>query len=169
MREGFDLDAWLRAALGRVEPVLRGRFAGGWPPAFAGALEYPLFTGGKRVRPALVLAACEAVGGALDAAVPVAVAFELVHTYSLVHDDLPCMDDDDFRRGMPTVHKRFDEATAVLVGDGLLTEAFAVLAEAPLPVEVRVAVIARLAVASGPSGMVGGQAADVAGGVSTLA
>jgi geranylgeranyl pyrophosphate synthase len=129
-----------------------------------------VFGGGKRVRPALALAACEAVGGDDEAAIAGAAAVELVHTYSLVHDDLPCMDDDDVRRGRPTVHKAFGEGTAVLVGDALLTEAFAVLARAPVPAATRVEMIRVLADAAGHRGMVGGQAADVGlgGPVTTL-
>jgi geranylgeranyl diphosphate synthase type II len=119
---------------------------------------------GKRLRPVLCFASCEAVGG--EAAVPRAEApagaLELVHTYSLIHDDLPCMDDDDFRRGRPSNHRVYGEALAVLAGDGLLTRAFGVLGEAEdLPAATRVAMVAVLAEAAGSAGMVGGQAADV--------
>ncbi len=153
---GFDAERWQAEAIVRVEAALEARFHDVWPDRFGLALRYPLFTGGKRFRPLLVMAACEAVGGDPSAALPAAVAVELVHTYSLVHDDLPCMDDDDERRGMPTVHRAFDEATAVLVGDALLTEAFVALSEVSLPA------IRLLAVASGAAGMVGGQAGDIA-------
>ena len=167
------LDAWLAERLPRVEAALVARFGDTWPEAFGEALRYPLATGGKRVRPAVVLAAFEAVADPadLDAALPAAVALELVHTYSLVHDDLPAMDDDDERRGQPTVHVRFGEAAAILVGDALLTEAFAVLAEAPVPADRRVELVRALAHAAGRHGMVGGQAADVgmAGPVGDLA
>ena len=93
------------------------------------AMRYSVFAGGKRLRPVLVIAGAEAVGGAMDDVMPTACAMELIHTYSLVHDDLPAMDDDDFRRGRPTSHKVFGEAMAILAGDGLLTLAFRLLAE----------------------------------------
>jgi geranylgeranyl diphosphate synthase type II len=126
------------------------------------AMRYSLLAGGKRLRPALCVAACEAVGGEARHAVPPAVALELVHTYSLVHDDLPCMDDDDLRRGRPTNHVVYGEALAVLAGDGLLTRAFGILAEADLPGDVRAGLVAELAEAAGARGMVGGQALDLA-------
>jgi geranylgeranyl pyrophosphate synthase len=154
------LETWIAARTPALDAALEAAFAGVWPARFAEASRYPVFGGGKRVRPMLVLAAHEAVGGGGDPH-PAAVAVELVHTYSLVHDDLPCMDDDDLRRGRPTVHKAYDDGTAVLVGDGLLTLAFQVLAAAPHPAEVRIAMVAALARAAGPSGMVAGQAADI--------
>jgi geranylgeranyl diphosphate synthase type II len=127
------------------------------------AMRYSLDAGGKRLRPALCLAACEAVGGAPEAALPVAAALELVHTYSLIHDDLPCMDDDDLRRGRPTNHRVFGEALAVLAGDALLTRAFGILAEeGRLAADVRIALVADLARSAGSLGMVGGQALDLA-------
>ena len=101
------------------------------PSTIHKAMRYPVFAGGKRLRPILCIAASEACGGAIEDAMPAACAVELVHTYSLVHDDLPCMDDDDLRRGRPTTHKVFGEATAVLTGDALLTEAFALVAQTP--------------------------------------
>ncbi len=156
-----ELEAWLAPRLAAVEALFAARFSEVWPPAFREPLAYPLATGGKRIRPALCFAACDALGADWSAATPAAAALELVHTYSLVHDDLPCMDDDDVRRGMPTVHKKWDDATAVLVGDALLTEAFAVLAELAPPARVP-ALVAHLARASGARGMVGGQAADIA-------
>lgn len=126
------------------------------------AMRYAVFGGGKRIRPMLCLAACAACGGEPEAAVPAAVALEMVHTYSLVHDDLPAMDDDDLRRGRPSCHRAFDEATAILVGDGLLTEAFAALAAAPgLSAGQRVELVALLASAAGSRGMVGGQQLDL--------
>ncbi|MGI9391160.1 MAG: polyprenyl synthetase family protein, partial [Boseongicola sp.] len=127
------------------------------------AMRHLIFPGGKRLRPALVCAACGAAGGARQAAFPSAVAVELIHTYSLIHDDLPCMDDDDLRRGMPTVHKKWDEATAVLVGDGLQSFAFELLARDEVhsdPV-IRLALIRSMAMASGAQGMVLGQAQDI--------
>jgi geranylgeranyl diphosphate synthase type II len=125
-------------------------------------MRYSLTAGGKRIRPALCLAACEAAGGDDARAIAPAVAVELVHTYSLIHDDLPCMDDDDLRRGRPTNHRVFGEAIAVLAGDALLTRAFGVLAEADLPEGVRTEMIRTLAGAAGSRGMVGGQALDLA-------
>lgn len=128
------------------------------------AMHYSLYAGGKRLRPTLCFAACEAVGGSASQAVPAAMALEMIHTYSLIHDDLPCMDDDDLRRGRPTCHKVFGEAIAVLAGDALLTEAFSVLADwaasAPNP-RVAARVTAEIAQAAGSRGMVGGQALDL--------
>ena len=128
------------------------------------AIHYSVFAGGKRIRPILCLAAVEAVGGDLAPAMPVACALELIHTYSLIHDDLPAMDNDDFRRGKPTSHKVFGEAIAILAGDALLTEAFVLLSRAEkvrLSAERRLAVIQVIAQAAGISGMVGGQTLDV--------
>jgi farnesyl diphosphate synthase len=124
-------------------------------------MRYAAQGGGKRIRPLLVYAAGslgDAKAQALDAA---AVAIECIHAYSLVHDDLPCMDDDDLRRGRPTVHKAFDEATALLVGDALQTRAFEILANARCEVDVRLLMISSLAAASGSRGMAGGQAIDL--------
>jgi len=133
------------------------------PQGLHAAMRHLLFPGGKRLRPALALAAAEAVGGAPEAALPVAAAVELVHTYSLVHDDLPCMDDDAERRGRPTVHVAFGEATAVLAGDALLAAAFAVLAGEPgaNAGERRLAALRELAFAAGSRALVGGQADDL--------
>jgi geranylgeranyl diphosphate synthase, type II len=128
------------------------------------AMRYSVVNGGKRVRPLLVYAACEALGGQAQDADGAACAVELIHAYSLVHDDLPAMDDDDLRRGQPTTHKAFDEACAILAGDGLQSLAFEVLADArrnPHDAELRLAMIAALAQAAGPAGMVGGQAIDL--------
>jgi geranylgeranyl pyrophosphate synthase len=125
-------------------------------------MRHLLFPGGKRLRPALACAAAGAVGASPDAALPMAAAVELVHTYSLVHDDLPCMDDDDTRRGRPTVHVAFGEALAVLAGDALLAAAFEVLASAEAPPARRLAALVELAHASGSRQLVGGQADDLA-------
>ncbi|OEC37859.1 geranyl transferase [Pseudomonas sp. 1D4] len=128
------------------------------------AMRYSVTNGGKRVRPLLVYAACEALGGDLAQADGAACAVELIHAYSLVHDDLPAMDDDDLRRGKPTTHKAFDEACAILAGDGLQALAFEVLADRrrnPQDGDTRLAMITALAQASGPAGMVGGQAIDL--------
>ncbi len=126
------------------------------PKALVEAMGYSLFSGGKRLRPALVLGACELLAGNDAPALPAACALEMVHTYSLIHDDLPCMDNDDMRRGRPTLHRRFDEATAVLAGDALLTMAFYELAQTG-----RADAVAALAEASGVNGMVGGQCEDM--------
>lgn len=159
-----DLRAWLGDLRADFDAFMGPAFQDAWPVAFVERLRYPLFTGGKRVRPVLCMAAYQAVADApedLAPVLPAAAALELVHTYSLVHDDLPAMDDDDVRRGRPTVHVAYDEPTAILVGDALVTEAFGILAGAPVPPEVRIALVARLAQASGYKGMIGGQAADV--------
>jgi geranylgeranyl diphosphate synthase type II len=130
------------------------------------AMRYSLFAGGKRVRPILCLAGCEAVGGGLEHAMFCACALEMVHTYSLVHDDLPAMDDDDYRRGVPTNHKVFGEGMAVLAGDGLLTQAMVLLTDAKHTAGLDSARVLRAAQtvmhAAGYEGMVGGQAADLA-------
>ncbi|HSH13323.1 MAG TPA: farnesyl diphosphate synthase [Desulfurivibrionaceae bacterium] len=129
------------------------------------AMRYSLFAGGKRVRPILCLAACEAVDGDSRAALPAAVALECIHTYSLIHDDLPAMDDDALRRGRPTNHMVYGEANAILAGDGLLTWAFEILsdpAELGIPAEVRLRAIKVIAAGAGPLGMVGGQIIDIA-------
>lgn len=128
------------------------------------AMRYSVFNGGKRIRPLLAYAACETLGGAAQQADGAACAVELIHAYSLVHDDLPAMDDDDLRRGQPTTHKAFDEATAILAGDGLQSLAFAVLASDqrnPQNADVRLSMFSALADAAGPAGMVGGQAIDL--------
>lgn len=128
------------------------------------AMRYSVMNGGKRVRPLLVYAACEALNGDKASADGGACAVELIHAYSLVHDDLPAMDDDDLRRGRPTVHKAYDEATAILAGDGLLTLAFDLLAgeDAHPDPAVRIALVRALARAAGIGGMVGGQMLDLA-------
>lgn len=136
----------------------------GVPHDLHNAMRYSVFAGGKRIRPILCLAAAEACGGDMAPAMPVACALELIHTYSLIHDDLPAMDNDDFRRGKPTSHKVFGEALAILAGDALLTEAFVLLSRAEkvrLAAEKRLAVIQEIANAAGVAGMVGGQALDI--------
>jgi geranylgeranyl pyrophosphate synthase len=158
------LESWLAASRSAFDAFMADRFQDAWPASFAAPMRYPVFGGGKRVRPALALAAYQALAPEPSALLPVlhgAAAVELVHTYSLVHDDLPCLDDDVERRGRPTVHVKWDVPTALLVGDALLTEAFTVLAEAPMPAERVVRSIRLLSRAAGYRGMVGGQAADV--------
>ncbi len=128
------------------------------------AVRYSVFAGGKRIRPILCLAAAEACGGDIASSMPVACSLELIHTYSLIHDDLPSMDNDDFRRGKPTCHKVFGENIAILAGDALLTEAFVLLSQTDridCPAEKRLAVIREIAQAAGIAGMVGGQTLDV--------
>ena len=127
----------------------------------AEAMLYSLKNGGKRVRPMLVLEFCRACGGNVEKAVPFACALEMIHTYSLIHDDLPCMDNDDFRRGKPSCHKQFDYATALLAGDGLLTLAFSVAAGAKLPAETIVKAVKLLSDCAGYLGMIGGQTMDL--------
>lgn len=137
----------------------------GCPERLSEAVRYSLLGGGKRLRPQLVLLACEACEGQPEAALPAAVAVEMIHTYSLIHDDLPAMDDDDTRRGRPTNHVVYGEALAILAGDALLTLAFEVLAERVRPPSVAAGCCATLARAAGLTGMVGGQADDVLGGL----
>ncbi len=134
----------------------------GCPAQLRDAIAYSLLAPGKRLRPILVLMAAEACGGSPESAMPAACAVEMIHTYSLIHDDLPAMDDDDLRRGQPTCHKKFDEATAILAGDALLTMAFEVLATQVSPPDVAAACCAELAAAAGPCNLVGGQADDMA-------
>jgi len=159
----FQFQDWLSHHSERVESALDSLLdsAQTTPNRLHEAMRYAAQGGGKRIRPLLVYAAGslgDAKGQALDAA---AVAIECIHAYSLVHDDLPCMDDDDLRRGRPTVHKAFDEATALLVGDALQTRAFEILANAQCDVEVRLHMICVLAAATGSRGMAGGQAIDL--------
>ncbi len=128
------------------------------------AMRYSVFAGGKRIRPILVLAACEAVGGKIDQALAAACAIEMIHTYSLIHDDLPAMDDDDYRRGKPTNHKVYGEATAILSGDALLTEAFILLSNTRMQTSapaVQLELVHLLARSAGSRGMVGGQVVDM--------
>jgi len=139
--------------------------AGSYPSVIHEAMRYSVFAGGKRLRPALVLASAKAVGGDEKKVLPAACAIELLHTYSLVHDDLPAMDNDDLRRGRPTSHKVYGEAIAVLVGDALLTLAFGLLAglpqTGPLGAGGVVHVIAEVAEAAGTAGLIGGQVVDI--------
>ena len=182
MTAAVGLETWLAsrrqavdAALDRALPA-----AGRAPAGICEAMRYSLFAGGKRLRPVLVLASAEAVGArlglddasAVTLAMPAACAIELIHTYSLVHDDLPAMDDDTLRRGRPTAHVVYGEGLAILAGDALLTEAFALLAREPRPEDVpavpagdlalrKLGAIAAIAHAAGAEGMAGGQAIDL--------
>ena len=147
-----------------VEAQLAERFAQSEPlpqQKLVDAVKYSLLAGGKRLRPVLVLAFCQALGGDAEAALPVACAVEMLHTYSLIHDDLPCMDNDDLRRGKPTNHKVFGECTAVLAGDALQAEAFGCILRSGLPAEVRAACALALADAAGINGICGGQQIDM--------
>jgi geranylgeranyl diphosphate synthase type II len=138
------------------------------PPATAGleeAMRYSLLAGGKRVRPVLALATARALGAEPSRYLPAATALELIHTYSLIHDDLPAMDDDDLRRGKPTAHVKFGEDVAILAGDGLFAEAIRLFCEQPGEPARVLAALAELTAATGVDGMVGGQYADVAGGL----
>jgi geranylgeranyl diphosphate synthase type II len=169
----MDLNVYLQRQTERIEAALCRSLDGlDMPGRLREAMLYSLTAGGKRLRPILLLAAAEAVGGRDDDALPAACAVEMVHTYSLIHDDLPAMDDDDYRRGKPTNHKVFGEAMAILAGDGLLTHAFRWIADprhaGNIPAEVRLRVCAELALYAGPAGMVGGQAADIEGGADSI-
>jgi geranylgeranyl diphosphate synthase, type II len=160
----FDLDGYLNERKKLVEAALAAHLdrCDGAPATLREAMSYSLMAGGKRLRPILALAACEAVGARPEEALDAACAVEFVHTYSLIHDDLPAMDDDDFRRGRPTSHKKFGEAVAILAGDALCAEAFRVAAQNRKGREERVAdVVFELARASGAVGMVGGQVIDI--------
>ncbi|MCI0589299.1 MAG: polyprenyl synthetase family protein [Planctomycetes bacterium] len=159
---GDDLGAYLVFAKRLVDRELDRRLPGlGEPPrALHRAMRYAVFPGGKRLRPALALLACETFGGKSSDALPAAAALEMIHTYSLIHDDLPCMDDDDFRRGRPTVHRAFGEAMAVLAGDALHTAAFRAIA-ATRRREAIPALLESLSRAAGSAGMVGGQVDDL--------
>jgi len=145
----------------RLESLL-SRYAGECP-RLAEAMRYSLQAGGKRVRPSLVLSCCELCGGTREVAMPAAIAVECVHTFSLIHDDLPALDDDDVRRGKPANHKVFGEAMAILAGDALLALAFEVLAGQTAPPAVVAAMTRELAAAAGWEGMIGGEAADIEG------
>ncbi len=161
----FALSPYLARRKAWVERELARRTRASGAGRLGEAMRYALLAGGKRLRPILVLAACEAVGTPPKRALAPACAIEMVHTYSLVHDDLPAMDDDDLRRGKPTVHKKYDEAVAILAGDALLTEAFTLLAApggaAGLSPRARMELVHILGEASGHRGMVLGQALDL--------
>ncbi len=138
---------------------------GGYPPTLYQSMHYSLFAGGKRIRPILSIASDEAVGGQIESVITVAAAIEIIHTYSLIHDDLPSMDNDDMRRGKPTNHRVFGEAAAILAGDALLTLAFTALSDNTLheniPPEKLLPIIHEIGLGSGHCGMVGGQQIDI--------
>ena len=159
------VDAYRRRVERVIDDFLAGRFDGGAAGhnRLATAIRYATTTRGKRIRALLSYATAEALALPSDVADYPAAAVELLHTYSLVHDDLPAMDNDDLRRGQPTVHRKFDETTAILVGDALLTYSFELLADADVDPELRVQWVARLARAGGAQGMINGQAIDLEG------
>lgn len=163
----MDLKTYLTEQCARIDVALE-RFLPKeteLPHSLHKAMRYSVFAGGKRVRPILLLAACQAVGGDIERAIPAACAMEMIHTYSLIHDDLPAMDDDDFRRGNPTNHKVFGEAIAILAGDALLTEAFKLTSDPRYTSGCNhsglLTVIHEIATCAGSYGMVGGQVVDM--------
>jgi len=167
MNDSWQLQSYLKERIRLVDTAL-DRYLPGveiFPTRLHDAMRYSVFAGGKRIRPVLMLAACETVGGEIANVLPAACAIEMIHSYSLIHDDLPAMDDDDFRRGNPTNHKIYGEATAILAGDALLTEAFILLSNnnswGDLPCDSYREVINILAKSAGSHGMVGGQIVDM--------
>lgn len=156
LRAVFNLDQYLDRTGSRINAALEKLLPPETtaPPTIHKAMRYSIFAGGKRIRPVLTLAACEAVGGKPAAAMPLACAVECIHTYSLIHDDLPCMDDDDLRRGRPTNHKVFGEGIAVLAGDALLTHAFILAA-------TKAEYVKELAFAAGSERLIAGQVQDL--------
>ncbi len=163
----FSLVTYLSERKALVDSALEDNLSGGQndPPVIFQAIRYSLLAGGKRIRPILCLAAAEVVGGKAESVLPAACALEMIHTYSLIHDDLPAMDNDDFRRGRPTSHKVFGEDIAILAGDALLTEAFRLLTSREnmpgIPPERLLDVSCEIAEAAGHRGMVGGQVLDI--------
>jgi farnesyl diphosphate synthase len=160
---GMPFSDWAAGVQARMEDALQALLPGQdqTPTRLHEAMRYAVTGGGKRVRPLLVFAAGELSGATSTALESAAAAVEMIHAYSLVHDDMPCMDDDALRRGKPTVHVKYDEATALLVGDALQAQAFAVLAEGEGPAGNRLAMVSLLTQAAGSSGMCGGQAIDL--------
>ena len=162
-----DIKSYLQEKRELVDSYLKSYFeAPAAPPVLQEAMKYSLFAGGKRIRPILALASYEACGGDSKRIMPQAAAIELIHTYSLIHDDLPAMDNDDLRRGKPTSHKVYGEAMAILAGDALLTEAFLMItsniaAEGGIEPQLLMRAVRELALAAGAGGMVGGQAQDI--------
>lgn len=163
----MDLNAYLKERRAQVDKALDTFLPGEdvLPISLHKAMRYSTFAAGKRIRPILMMAACEAVGGTVDKVMPAACAMEMIHTYSLIHDDLPAMDDDDYRRGRPTCHKVYGDALAILAGDALLTEAFILLSglgeDNGVSLEAARRVSADIARCAGSMGMVGGQVVDM--------
>jgi len=167
MSSAASFDTWVQDELQRVESALSRWVPADAPAGLGQAMRYGVLDGGKRLRPLLVRAACEAVAGDLNAALRAAVAVELIHAYSLVHDDMPCMDNDVLRRGKPTVHVQYGEAVAMLAGDAMQALAFEVLTPddndaEPMPALLQAQLCSLLARAAGHTGMAGGQAIDLA-------
>src|SRR3984885_11639283 len=162
----MTFEQWMRSVLERVETALEHYLPSEAtePAKLHEAMRYAVLGGGKRVRPLLCPPAAELTGARAECLDAAAAALEMVHVYSLVHDDMPCMDDDALRRGKPTVHVQYDEPTALLVGDALQSQAFATLTDAVLAPLQQAALVRELALASGSIGMAGGQAIDPAGG-----
>ena len=163
-QQPFELETYLQAKKVQVEAALAEAVTLDQPASLRQAMEYSLLAGGKRLRPILCLASCELAGGEPRLALPTACALEMVHTMSLIHDDLPAMDDDDLRRGRATNHKMFGEAMAILAGDALLCQAFEMVAgrSSGVPAQRLLAVTTALARAAGAPGLVGGQVVDLA-------
>ncbi|AFY93689.1 geranylgeranyl diphosphate synthase CrtE [Chamaesiphon minutus] len=159
----FDLVAYLTERQPQIEAALDAAIRPGYPDTIYDAMRYSLLAGGKRLRPMLCLASCELIGGSLDSVMPMACALEMVHTMSLIHDDLPAMDDDDYRRGKLTNHKVYGEDIAILAGDGLLAYSFEYIATQTQGVSADrvLKAIAHLAKAVGANGLVGGQVVDL--------
>src|SRR5256714_8389543 len=165
-QDSFDLEAFLSSRTAAVNRALDELLPAEEtkPPTIHRAMRYSVFAGGKRIRPALCLAAAAACKGKEDQAMPLACAVECIHTYSLIHDDLPAMDNDDFRRGKPTNHKVFGEGIAILAGDALLTQAFEIAAQCRgCPRYPHARIIQELAAASGSRQLIAGQVADLEG------
>lgn len=165
-KNGMNLNLYLKEKRKTVDNFLKKYISSkkkqkDCPKNLYSAMSYALMAGGKRVRPILCIAGCESAGGKPDSILPVAAALELIHTYSLIHDDLPAMDNDDFRRNQLTTHKVFGEAAAILAGDALLTDAFNMVSRADANPKTLINVISELSHACGPEGMVGGQTVDV--------
>ncbi len=159
----FDFAGYLKLSRDRVEIALDASMGPERPESLRDAMRYSLLAGGKRLRPILCLAACELVGGSSELAMPTAVALEMIHTMSLIHDDLPAMDNDDLRRGRPTNHKVYGDAMAILAGDAMLSRAFEMVAvrSANVPADRLLRVVGELALVSGAPGLVGGQVVDL--------
>src|SRR6266498_5141340 len=160
----MDLKTYLRTRQNEIDRALDRYLpkANSKPATLHKAMRYSLFAGGKRLRPILCLAAAEACRGSIKNAIPLACALECIHTYSLVHDDLPSMDDDDFRRGRPTCHKVFGDGVAVLAGDALLTVAFEIVSKArPAPRYDMSILLREIAIAAGSQKLIAGQVADL--------
>src|SRR5699024_4801454 len=161
---GESFEQFIENSKETIEQKMKEYVQGDIPENLYESMAYSLFAGGKRLRPILLLAGFQSFGDNLDKVYRTATALEMIHTYSLVHDDLPAMDDDDYRRGSLTNHKKFNEATAILAGDGLLTNSFEIISDDPfLSDSEKVYIINTLAHAAGPAGMVAGQILDMEG------